>query len=270
MLTKESSTPVRYQKQCWSTFLELDRQSPTPLYQQLYSLLRSRIEQGELNAGDAIPSEKQLMATYGLSRVTTRRALQLLADESLIIRQPGKGSFVTVKRLQENLSSLRGFAEMIRDRYPDHVMEVQSFEATLVDSVIQQILKLKADEQILTIKRRHMLDDLPLAYVNIFLPYEIGSLLNVKEVSNTPIYTLLMQKLGVMIKTARQTISAVAATTDIAAQLEVPENAPVLMVKRVTYSEDDIPLEYIELYYPGERHELVMDLHRDSMQMHTA
>lgn len=247
----------------------MDRHSPIPLYRQLYTLLRRRIELGELQAGEAVPPEKQLMADYGLSRVTTRKALQLLADEHLIVRQPGKGTFVALTRLQENLSSLRGFAELMRDQYPDHVMEVQSFETGIASEDLRHQLQLPRDDQIVTIKRCHMLDDQPLAYAIIYLPYALGSALTVQEVATTPVYTLLMQKVGVSIKHARQTISAIAATPQIAAELHVPEHSPVLLVTRVTYSAQEQPIEYIELFYPGERHEFVMELHRDSVQMST-
>ncbi|MBN1967506.1 MAG: GntR family transcriptional regulator [Anaerolineae bacterium] len=247
----------------------IDRDSPTPLYRQLYNLLRSQIELGELGDGQAIPPEKQLAEIYGVSRVTTRKALHLLAEDKLIIRQPGRGTYVASARFQENLSSLRGFAELMRAQYPDHKMEVLSFETRTANADLRQMLALPDGEQILQIKRRHMLGEQPLAFVVIYLPYDLGSTLTVHEASTTPIYTLLMQKSGVVISRAVQTVSAVVASHEVAGQLHVPPDSPVLLVRRVTYSAQDQPLEYIHLYYPGGRHELIMELHRDSIRMHT-
>lgn len=246
----------------------IDRNSPEPLYQQLYRILRGQIEAGELKPGDAIPPEKRLTEQFGLSRVTARKALELLAEEGLIVRRPGKGTFVSPIRFQENQTSLYGFAELMRSKYPDHTMEVLGFEVLPAGDDVRLILALDPEERVVRIKRRHILDKRPLAYAVIYLPYDLGSLLTTQEVATTPVYTLITQKGNTVIKRAVQTVVAIAANHEIADLLGVAVNSPVLLVKRITYSAQERPLEYIQLYYPGGRHELVMELHRDSFRMY--
>lgn len=65
-----------------------------PMYEMIFRTLRERITQHEYKAGDRVPSEKELCSEFGVSRITAKKALKLLADEQLIIRQPGGGSFV--------------------------------------------------------------------------------------------------------------------------------------------------------------------------------
>lgn len=65
-----------------------------PMYEMIFRTLRERITQHEYKAGDRVPSEKELCSEFGVSRITAKKALKLLADEQLIIRQPGRGSFV--------------------------------------------------------------------------------------------------------------------------------------------------------------------------------
>lgn len=65
-----------------------------PMYEMIFRTLRERITQHEYKAGDRVPSEKELCSEFGVSRITSKKALKLLADEQLIIRQPGRGSFV--------------------------------------------------------------------------------------------------------------------------------------------------------------------------------
>lgn len=248
--------------------MSIDRNSPEPLYQQLYHILRSQIETGELRPGEAIPPEKRLTEQFGLSRVTARKALELLVEEGLIVRRPGKGTFVSPTRLQENQTSLYGFAELMRSKYPDHTMEVLGFEVLPAGDELRPILALAPEERVVRIKRRHMLDKRPLAYAVIHLPYDLGSLLTTQEVATTPIYALITQKGNVVIKRAVQTVVAIAANQGVADLLNVAAGSPVLLVKRITYSAQERPLEYIQLYYPGGRHELVMELHRDSLRMY--
>ncbi len=247
--------------------MPVDRDSPVPLYQQLHDWLRSRIVQGDLIAGEVIPTEMELVREFGLSRVTVRRALQLLVDEGLIIRQVGKGSFVCSHKLRENLSSLRGFAEMMLIQYPGHSMEVLGFGIVTPPDDARRHLALEAHEQVICIRRRHVLEESPLAYALIYLPLDIGGTLTPHEVAQTSIYSLIAQKLALSVHSATQMISAIGADPVVAAQLAVPVKSPVLLVRRITYSSAERPLEYIRLYYPGERHEIAMEVYRDTMRI---
>ena len=68
--------------------------SSIPLYMQLYRQIRSEIEQGSLGFGGQLPSERQLAADYGISRITARKALSMLREEGIISARRGRGSFV--------------------------------------------------------------------------------------------------------------------------------------------------------------------------------
>jgi DNA-binding GntR family transcriptional regulator len=72
----------------------LHADSQTPLYMQLYRQIRTNIEQGSLQMGRQLPSERQLAAEYGISRPTARRALRMLREEGIISARRGRGSFV--------------------------------------------------------------------------------------------------------------------------------------------------------------------------------
>ncbi|MCA9892916.1 MAG: GntR family transcriptional regulator [Anaerolineae bacterium] len=239
------------------------RDSPIPLYQQLYNLLRKQIETGEYDIHDVLPTEEQLAETYGLSRVTVRKALQLLADDHLIMRQAGKGTFVYPRKIEENLQTLQGFAEMMTTAYPTQVMESLSFETLQATGRLDSLLELNPSERVLQIKRRHTVDGIPVAYAVIYLPYEVGRIISPEEVETTPIYALLTAKAGITLKRASQRITAMAADDEIAHALGISTHSPVLAVNRVTYTNEERPVEYIQLFYPGGQHELTMEIYRD-------
>ena len=73
----------------------IDPDSPIPRYYQVYTSLRSRIRGHEFQPGDALPSERQLVEDFGVSRITVVKALDILDQEGLIERQHGRGNFVT-------------------------------------------------------------------------------------------------------------------------------------------------------------------------------
>ena len=65
-----------------------------PMYEQIFESLRERIQLHQYQVGERVPSEKELCDEFGVSRITTKKALEMLASEQLIVRQPGRGSFV--------------------------------------------------------------------------------------------------------------------------------------------------------------------------------
>jgi GntR family transcriptional regulator len=73
----------------------VDHLDPTPLYQQLANILRARITGGEWARGEPLPSESYLQQEHGVSRVTVRKAVQVLRDEGLVITIPQRGTYVT-------------------------------------------------------------------------------------------------------------------------------------------------------------------------------
>lgn len=242
--------------------MDIDRDSPTPLYQQLYTILRRQIEFGQVKAGDTLPTEEKLTEMYAISRVTARKALQQLTDEGLLVRKPGKGTFVNIPTTEEPMRSLRGFAELMIDQQPDQVMEVAAFQIAPAAASTAQMLGIGEGEAVLAIKRRHLVRRRPIALAVICLPYALGKLLTPDDVATRSIYDLLAAKAEVFVKRAIQRISATGAAPDTAALLAVPVGAPLLQVKRITYDMDERPVEYIELYYPGGQHEMVMELFR--------
>lgn len=240
---------------------EITRDSPIPLYRQMYDILRHQIDAGLFKVGDLLPTEEKLTEDYGISRVTLRKALQLLADEGQLVRHPGKGTYISAHKTEESLQSLRGFAELMIEQHPGQVMEIKKFEVIVASACVAAQLALNHGERILRIWRRHLVDGHPVAIAAIYLPYKLGRLLTPDDAATRTIYDLLTSKANIHIKRAVQRISATA-DDDIAISLDVDPGTPLLRVRRVTYSTDEQPVEYIQLYYPGDQHEMVMELYR--------
>ncbi len=246
--------------------MKMERDSLTPLYSQLAAALRRQIEAGDFEPGSAIPAESELVRRYQVSRITVRKALDVLVKEGLIVRQQGKGTFVRPTLLEESLTSLQGFAELMVSTHPEQVMEVPVFEFIPAPEAVAAALDLDDDAYVLHIERRHILEGVPIAYATIFLPASLGRALTVDDVCTTPIYTLITERAGLTIKRAAQTIRAVSANEEVAAALDVPPGAPLLSVHRITYSTEETPVEYIELLYRGDRHELALELYRTASE----
>ncbi|MDR7542725.1 MAG: GntR family transcriptional regulator [Armatimonadota bacterium] len=243
--------------------VQLRHSAATALYEQVADALRQQIHAGELKPGTAIPPESELTVTFGVSRVTARKALDLLVEEGLIVRRQGKGTFVTGGKIQQDLHALRGFAELMAERGDEQAMEVIEFGVVPADVHVARSLRLEPEASVLRIRRRHILQGAPIAYAIIHVPYDLGRRFTLEEVSTTPIYALLETRASVHVKRATQIIRAVAADQLTARQIDLPRAAPVMMIERVTYSSEDVPVEHIVFFYRGDRYELAIELFRD-------
>ncbi len=94
----------------------LDRQSVVPLYYQIQQGLREQIRSSELKPGELMPSEQEIAARLGVSRMTARQALKSLCSRGLAFSQRGKGTFVSRMKLEKNFRQLLSFSEEMKDR----------------------------------------------------------------------------------------------------------------------------------------------------------
>src|SRR5438876_9317570 len=94
----------------------LDRQSVVPLYYQIQQGLSEQIRSGELKPGALMPSEQEIAARLGVSRMTARQALKSLCSRGLAFSQRGRGTFVSRMRLEKNFRQLLSFSEEMKDR----------------------------------------------------------------------------------------------------------------------------------------------------------
>ena len=85
--------------------------SATPLYLQLEEILRQEILSGSRREGDKLSTENELVEQYKVSRITVRRAVEELCKEGMVVRHPGKGTFVTGVVMRNDLNEPRGWSE---------------------------------------------------------------------------------------------------------------------------------------------------------------
>ena len=220
-------------------------------YQQIAQVLRERI--AVVGAGHVLPSESDLSAEFGVSRVTVRRALETLRDERLVESRQGFGWFAAAPPLQQRLTQLDTIERQLEERgiHPERQIVEFAFEAAPAH-VAEQL----HCDHVLRVKRVNRADGDPFAVVTVWCPAELGQHLSRRDVERRPFYELL----GIALRGGTQTIGAAAATTEDAALLEVPVASPVLRCERLTTSTAGEPILLSEHIFPAHRTEFVVDL----------
>ena len=224
-------------------------------YRAIADELRRRVEGGELAAGALLPSESELSQAYDVSRVTVRKALELLRDEGLIDARQGFGWFVATAPVRQSLGRLGTIEDQLAELGLDSERRVVGFRFVAAPPRARQVLGV---DSVLEVRRVNFADGQPFARVTVWCPEPLGSRLSRADVEASPFYELV----GVPLGGASQTIGAAAAGPDDAKLLAVPVGSPVLRCERITRDQADRPVLLSEHVFPAHRTEFVVDMPR--------
>jgi GntR family transcriptional regulator len=233
----------------------LSRTSAGTLYYQILQGLTGRIESGEIGVGDRLPSEADLVAEFGVSRTTARRALDELRRQGLVRREPGRGTFLASPRLRSNLAYLHSFSEEI-ERWgytPGARLILQ--EERAADEEVAARLGVEVGEGVLFVRRLRLADERPIFVCNSYLPTSRFPSLKDANYGTVSLSRLMEERTGRQIEHARQWIGAATAAPGVAELLEIPAGVPVLEIRRITCVTGNEPAEAVEAYFHPERYQ---------------
>ncbi len=240
----------------------LNPKGRVPLYHQIFLILRNRIYGGELSAGDLVPGEQDLSAEFGVSRITAKRALNELADAGLVVRERGRGTRV-IKRppAPAVTASIEGWLENISLMGLSTEARVLEFDYVAAGEDIAHALEIEPGTEVQRAVRVRSLDGEPMSYLVTYVPADIGRHYGRSDLNLRPLLHLL-ERAGVDVASARQTISASIADADVAGALSIHAGAPLIEVRRVVADGNERPVEYIRVLYRPDLYRFEMSMRR--------
>lgn len=198
-------------------------------YQAIAEDLRRRIAADEFPAGTLLPSEAELSASYEVSRVTVRRALEALRADGLVDSRQGFGWFVAADPLRQELRELGTIESQLSSVGMRSERRILSFSFVQAPPHVAETM---GETEVLEVRRLNLADGQPFAVVTVWCPADLGSRLSRADVERSS----FLEQLPVEIGGARQTIGATAASPELARLLEVPVGSPLLVADRVTHA----------------------------------
>jgi GntR family transcriptional regulator len=220
-------------------------------YREIAEELRRRVASAP--AGSLLPSEAELSAEFAASRVTVRRALDVLRDDGLVAARQGFGWFVAAEPVRQHLDELGTIEAQLAGSGIANERRVVEFTFTEPPERVRHLL---GADPVLRVKRVNLADGEPFAVVTVWCPARLGQHLSRVDGEQHPFYELL----DVILRGATQTIGADAATVEEAGLLRVPVGAPLLKCERVTTDESGRPVLVSEHLFPAHRTEFVVEL----------
>ena len=211
--------------------------SRTPLYHQIYTVLKDAIVNGAITFGDKMPTEQQLVSVFDVSRITAKRALDELAAENLISRFRGKGSHVTYRWEPRPVKGpLIGLLENMSELFQHSTNKAISIEKITPPAEVRIELGLEGDEKVHNVVRVHCNEDgEPYAY---YVSWTVGIARGFTERNMQKHSRLeIIEQNGLNLTQVKQTLSAEAATVKVAAALDVVPGAALLSLTRRSFDE---------------------------------
>lgn len=247
------------------TLQPLDGEAPTPLYFRLYRQLKSVIIDGTLSHGTQMPTEQQLSDYFGVSRITAKRAMDELAAEALVDRQRGRGSHVIYQYKPRPVKApLVGMLEEIESMARHSEVEVLECKRLIPPARIRESLGLEENDKALLLQRVRSREKQPFAYYSSWTA-GLSKSVSRKQFARSPRLEIF-RKQGLEISHVTQTITAVAASVELASHLQTEPGAPLLHLSResfATVAGKEQLMDVLEVYYHPQRFQYRMELQLD-------
>ncbi|WP_344455040.1 GntR family transcriptional regulator [Actinocorallia aurantiaca] len=210
-----------------------------PRYRAIAEDLAQKIRSGRYRAGDALPPQRELSTSYGVTLMTLRQALQVLNDDGLIVQQPGRGTFVAPPHAEYRLDTLKSLGDELRKQgYPVRT-EVVSTTLRPIPASLSKPMGLPAGHKGLRLTRVRHLSRQPVIHQVSWIPEPIASAIKGVDFGEVPLYTALAQA-GVRVHRASERIRPSLLTGSVAELLERSPGGPVFFSERVTYDADGL------------------------------
>lgn len=232
----------------------INRESGTPLWLQLKSILQGQIQTGELRQDSRLYSEHELCRMYGVSRTVVREALSELVHDRYICRIQGKGTFISGRKEEQDYAGsnigfsgeMLGKGRIVKTRILHQVLAEPSERE-------KRMLRLVSHQQVVNVRRLMYIDDQVRLLVDMSFPADLVSGFEKVNLANRSIYDVLKRRYGLVPSSSERWIEAILPTDAQAAMLEVSPGTPMLGIESCTYLSDGRAFEY---YYALHRSDI--------------
>lgn len=242
-------------------FMQLQRQSPDPLYLQIKDGLIAAIRAGDFAPNERLPSERELSEQYAVSRMTVRQALLSLVRDGVVYTRVGKGTFVAAPKIDQQLRTLTGFSQDVQARGGRPSSRVLDAGVVSATPEVAAALRMTPQSEVIRLRRLRLSDDLPLAVEMAYLPFVRFPGLLAHDFAVESLYAVLERDYGLALTQAEQVLEAAVANVEEMRLLELTVPAAVMRMQRLTVDSNGEPVEYVLSSYRGDRYKFRFALH---------
>jgi GntR family transcriptional regulator len=231
----------------------LDPKAPAPLYRQLRDRLQRALRSGEWDPQRPLPSERELVERFGVSRATVRQAIGDLEREGWLVRRRGKGTFAAGAVVEQPLARLSGFSEVMREQGREPGSRLLGAVLEPPGPAVARALGLGPGGVVAVVTRLRLADAVPLMVERSHLDYAlVPGLLEHAPALTGSLYALLAERYRLRLHGGEEILEAAPAPPWVAKALGLRPGAPILYTERVVTTDAGTPLEVAHRYARGD------------------
>lgn len=227
-----------------------------PKYYIVKKSIIDKIDNEEFQVSEMIPSERELMEMFSVSRITVRKAVEELEQEGYLYKVQGKGTYVKGDQNSQDLFSITSCTQDVLRLGMTPSRRIIASRVVVADKKRQRLLNLCGEEKVLQLARVYYADGEPINYTTTYLPMKHFPGLDRYDFSRESLYETLQGVYGVSITRATRTVEAVLAHGDIAENLEVADGVPLLLFQCTTMgyvNGKEVPVETFKCCYRSDK-----------------
>jgi GntR family transcriptional regulator len=210
--------------------------------------------------GQMLPSENELVEEFDVTRVTVRNAMKKLKDEGKIRTEKGKGSFVNHPKIVQNLDRIYSIGRDFDKKGYKLQDEKIEILRELPNCAVREHLQLEADEDVICIKIVRGLEGTPVVYQMSYLPVKIVPEMTLSDLKASTIYRVLEMKYNIKLMKAKEYLDPIVADEHYSGLLAVEVNTPLFMTERITYGDNEKPVEYRKCVIRSDKFRFAVEL----------
>ena len=231
--------------------IRIDKTSRIPLYLQLMDILVNKMED-EIGENGQLPSEREICQQYDLSRTTVRQAINELEKDGYIYKVHGKGTFVSPKKVSQELVKFYSFTEEMKKLGKVPISKVLSFDVLEADRKISNKLLIAEGSKVYCFSRLRIADDIPMMLETSFVPYDLFPGITKEDLEHTALYEIFRNRFQTEITLAEELFMPVMTAEKESKLLKMHPSLPSLRIERLTHGVDRV-IEYTDTIARGDK-----------------
>lgn len=241
---------------------ETQLDSGRSLYKQIKEAIKDQIAKGEMKDGDRVPSERELCAIFGVSRITVRQAINEAVQEGFLYTLQGKGTFIASNselKINQGLVRVTSFSDTMKSRGLTAKTKILSHNIQQADFALSKILNIEITQEVLNMNLLGIANQQVMVLYESYFEavlgkkiYERAQEMVAREAafSSTDLYI----HMNISPAFVDQTFEAITADKEMAKLMDIHEGHPLFLISSIMYTRDDSPLEYRKSFYRADKY----------------
>lgn len=233
--------------------------SKSPAYKGIYDKLKIDIKNGKYLVGELLPTETELEKIFNVSRTTVRRAMELLAQDSLVEIKQGRGTMVLDFKTKQDLNKVTSVTESLRRKgYTVRTKSMYIDRIPATENLAKELGVMKGS-LLARVQRIQLADEKPVVIMKNYIPYD--KVPNIEEYTNkfSALYQFLEERYQIEIDAAKDKVYAKSADFAESEMLGVKPNTALLCIDRICYK-DNQPVCVDQVSILGDEYELEISM----------